>query len=203
MAITTAANQILARNRHMAEVPEQYWELLEQYRDILVRDAQFVVGKREDAEDVVQETFCEAIKSPEKLQQADSIKAWLLHINRCNAMDRVRHTRRDSQRKIRMQQEDPQVSVTTGGFSGLETSDFVKKAVEALPSKMRAVVALHYFEHLTYKEIAERLKMPQGTVGRLLYEASKQLYGKLEIHVDRRPSEGTETPPANSNEPKE
>jgi len=170
MAITTAANQILARNRHnMGEIPEQYWELLEQYRDLLVGDAQSVVGKREDAEDVVQETLCEAIKSPEKLQQADSIKAWLLQINRCNAMDRVRHQRRDSNKLIRMQQEDPQAMATTGGFSGLERSDFVAKAIEALPPKMRAVVVLHYFEHLTYKEIAERLKIPQGTVGRLLY----------------------------------
>ena len=107
-------------------------------------------------------------------------------------MDRVRHQRRDSHKLIRMQQEDPQAMQTTGGFSGLERSDFVTKAIESLSPKMRAVVVLHYFEHLTYKEIAQRLNMPQGTVGRLLYEASTELYGKLEIHVDRRPEPPTQ-----------
>ena len=166
-------------------LPEQYWELVEQYRAELIADAMSIVGAREDAEDVVQETFCEAFKQPEKLTNAASIRALLLSINRCNTMDRARNKKRDSHRIIRKLQNDPGEMATTGGFSGLERADFVAGAIEGLPAKMRSVVVLHYFQHLTYKEIAGRLKMPPGTVGRLLYEASQVLYSKLEIHVDR------------------
>jgi len=165
-------------------LPDHYWELLEQYRMELVLEALSVVGNRDDAEDVVQETFCEAVKNPEKLRSADSLRAMLQSINRCNAMDRLRNRRRQETKVERKGRFDPSKSATTGGFSGLVVADFVANAIETLPARMRAVVVLHYFEHRTYKEIAELLKLPAGTVGRLLYEASKLLYGKLELHVD-------------------
>ena len=165
-------------------IPEKYWELVEQYRAELIDEALPIVGNREDAEDVVQETFCEALKTPGKLLAADSIGAMLHAINRCNAVDRVRRKKRDSQRIVNKIQNDPGELATTGGFSGLERADFVANAIDTLTPKTRAVIVLHYFEHLTCKQIAERLKQPQGTVNRLLYEGLKTLFTKLENHVD-------------------
>lgn len=157
----------------------------DQYREELIQDAMNVVGSRADAEDVVQETFCEVLKDPSKLEGADSPIALLLSINRCNALDRVRHKKRDSERMIRKFKLDPSRTETTGGFSSLDRADFVASAIANLAPRMRAVVMLHYFQHQTYKQIAEQLNLPIGTVGRLLFEASKVLYSKLEIHVEK------------------
>lgn len=168
-----------------ADFSEASADWTDQYREELILDAQSVVGSRADAEDVVQETFCEVLRDPEKLNGADSAIAMLLSINRCNALDRVRHKKRDSERLIRKFKLDPTRTETTGGFSSLDRADFIASAVSNLAPRMRAVVMLHYFQHQTYKQIAEQLDMPVGTVGRLLYEASKVLYSKLEIHVEK------------------
>jgi RNA polymerase sigma-70 factor, ECF subfamily len=174
-----------------ADLSTENADWTDQYREELILDALSVVGSRADAEDVVQETFCEVLKDPSKLNGADSAIAMLLSINRCNALDRVRHKKRDSERLIRKFKLDPTRTETTGGFSTLDRADFIASAVSNLAPRMRAVVMLHYFQHQTYKQIAEQLNMPVGTVGRLLYEASKVLYNKLEIHVEK-PQQGTQ-----------
>lgn len=196
MTMTPASSPALTAQKTREELPgdqvdtepsDGYQELTELYRDELIDDAMSVVGSRADAEDVVQETFCEVLKSPEKLKGAVSVRAVLLTINRCNALDRVRHKKRDSERNIRKFTLDPSRTETTGGFSSLERADFVASAISNLAPRMRAVVMLHYFQHQTYKQIAEQLNLPVGTVGRLLFEASKALYSKLEIHVEKPP----------------
>lgn len=188
MTMTPASSPALsAHEDHLVETGPSYNpdELTELFREELIQDAMSVVGSRADAEDVVQETFCEVLKAPEKLNDATSVRAVLLTINRCNALDRVRHKKRDSERNIRKFKLDPSRTETTGGFSSLERADFVASAIANLAPRMRAVVMLHYFQHQTYKQIAEQLGLPVGTVGRLLFEASKALYSKLEIHVEK------------------
>jgi RNA polymerase sigma-70 factor, ECF subfamily len=193
VAMTLASARSVQRKPAVMPESDVYSELIDRYREELIHDAMNVVGARADAEDVVQETFCEVLKAPEKLEQANDILAFLLTINRCNALDRVRHKKRDSERMIRKFKLDPSRTETTGGFSSLERADFVASAIASLPARMRAVVMLHYFKHQTYKQIAEQLELPIGTVGRLLYEASKVLYSKLEIHVEK-PQSGPRPP---------
>ena len=176
----------------LRELPEEYWELVDLYRPELLKQAQMILGNLADAEDVVQDTLCEALRHPDRLLQANSASAWLQTINQRNAMDRLRNKRRDSKRMEKITYRE----VTTGGFSALELSDSVAKALESLPPKTREVVILFYFKHLTYKEIAARLEMPIGTIGRLLYEASMTLYDKLKVHFAPTPHE----PPAKDEE---
>jgi len=72
-----------------ASGPGELWELLEQYRAELVKQAQAIVGNREDAEDVVQETFLKASRNIKKIPDS-RIGYWLRTINRRNAVDRWR-----------------------------------------------------------------------------------------------------------------
>lgn len=166
------------------EVPAQYWDLIERYRGELVNQALAICGKIEDAEDVVQETFCEAFKDPERLAQARSLGALLRSINRANALNRVRDRKRESAKSGRRQIEAPARAVTTGGFSLLELRDSVAKAIETLPTHLRTVVVMRYWQHLSYEEIAAKLNVPPGTAGRLLYEATIALYDKLKTHLE-------------------
>ena len=59
----------------------------------------------------------------------------------------------------------------------------VAKAIDTLPSDMRAMVVMRFWEELSYEEIARRMNLPLSTVWRSLYEAGQRLFGKLEPYV--------------------
>ena len=165
------------------DIPEQYWELIEQHRSELIAQAAAIIGNREDAEDVVQETFTDAFRDPEQLAKAGSVGAWLKSINRCNALNRLRAKKTAAGKTTLQINGLPENTFTTGGFSMLELKDSISKAMETLPPQLRQVVAMRYYEHLSYKEIAERLRMPIGNVGGLLMDASVRLYAKLSMQL--------------------
>ncbi len=173
MSITTSCNQI-QRAHEGSGIPEQYWELASQYRAELIAQACGILGSRDDAEDVVQETFYEAFRDVSKLSP-ESLGSSLRLINRSNALDRLKTRGRARQRD----QRSITRSFTTGGFSGIELRETVEAALLTLPENLRAVVRLRYFEHLSYKEISERLKIPMGAVGPLLSQAGQKLYTHL------------------------
>ncbi|MFH0938290.1 MAG: RNA polymerase sigma factor [Planctomycetota bacterium] len=193
MAITVAVQDCLrnAKVDTKEEIPQEYWNLIDQYRTKLVEQAVAILGNIEDAEDVVQETFCEVFRSGTRLTQVRSVGAWLRAINRGNALNRLRDDRRDDSKNERRRQQLGQDEFTTGGLSAVEICETVTQALESLPIELRKVVVLRYWQHLSYKEIAQRLNLPAGTIGRLLYNATMQLYEKLkreDMETGRPPS---------------
>jgi RNA polymerase sigma-70 factor (ECF subfamily) len=185
MALTVCAQDIFndAQVGPNGEPPEKFWESVEQYRHELISQAQAILGNREDAEDVVQETFCEVIRNRSKLKDLRSLGAWLRTVNQSNALDRLRHRKRESKREIKKRQEAGEENWATGGFSLLETRELVTNSVEKLPSKMRAIVIMCYWDHLSPDQIAERLDISPRTVRRVLLDALLHLYASLNPHL--------------------
>jgi RNA polymerase sigma factor (sigma-70 family) len=149
---------------------------------------------------VVQETFCEAVCAKGRLADAKSIGGWLKLINHRNALNRLRDRRQAGQKAARSQTEAPQRAFTTGGFSALELRESVQRALTCLSPELHAVVTLRYFEHLSYREIAERLHVEWsseewsiGTIQYRLMQASDLLYPNLRMHLEapgERPASG-------------
>jgi RNA polymerase sigma-70 factor (ECF subfamily) len=188
MPLTTSAHQILSRARMTVpdgDLPEQFWQLIERYRAELLNQALSILGSIADAEDVVQETFCEAFQHSQKLEQARSLGAWLRAINRSNALNRLRDRKRD----LTFGSKNPAETgtATTGGFSGIDLRETIAKLIDELPANLRQIIVLHYWEHLSYEEIGRRLNLPTGTVGWLAYEATMKLKGKMKIYLDAPP----------------
>jgi RNA polymerase sigma-70 factor (ECF subfamily) len=192
--ITTAAQRIL-NNASKSEsefngrdprssIPEEYWELLDQHRAELTGQAAGILGNRDDAEDVVQKTFCEAFSDAKRIPQEGSIGQWLRMINRRNALDRARENVRSARDSRRTSLER---DFTTGGFSNLEARDAVRKAIQSLPAELRAVVDLRYFQHRSSKEIAEALKIPLSTIKRQLFQANVLLHATLKSQFKSGP----------------
>ncbi len=177
MSLTTSAQQILHRARQDGsnDFPDQIWELIERYRAELINQAVAILGSVQDAEDVVQESFCEAYHKRQRLAEARSLGAWLRSINRANALDRLRGRKRDPS-----QQDTSPDKAVTGGFGLLEKRESLAQAIEALPEQMRTVVILRYWEHLGYEDIARRMDMPTTTVWALFYDACQKLCDKME-----------------------
>lgn len=82
MSVTTSAKEILARTAAGPDgLPEAFWELVERYRGELVNQAYAILGSLPDAEDVVQESLCEAFNNRKRLVEARSLGALLRSIN--------------------------------------------------------------------------------------------------------------------------
>lgn len=191
MAATTSAHLIQrAAGAPGGTLPVELWELVERYRGELINQGYSILGNTADAEEVAQETFCEAFQHREKLKAVESVGAWLRTINRGNALNRLRSRQRSAKKESRRLLEAPGRTFTTGGFSVLEIRDAVTKAIEALPEEQRRPVILHYWEHLTYDQIAERTGSSPRTVRRLVREAYLSLYQVLTQFVAGETDEG-------------
>lgn len=132
----------------------------------LLRYLRRLTGQAESAEDLLQETFVQALKGLERLDAALSPKAWLFAIARhlgINARQRRRDMLPLAEEMLRPQERpDPR-------------REEVREAIAALPEKQREALQLRLAEGLSYEEIAQALDIPVGTVRSRLHAAVKSL----------------------------
>ncbi|MGA7098340.1 MAG: sigma-70 family RNA polymerase sigma factor [Acidimicrobiia bacterium] len=145
-----------------------------------------------DAEDLVQETFLKAFRAYHTFEAGTNLKAWLYRILTNTYINRYRkESRRPSEvdlgtvedlylyRRIGSE-ESAEAARTTEDkvLDGLVESD-IKKAVEDLPENFRIPVLLADMEGFSYKEIAEILDIPIGTVMSRLHRGRKAMQKSL------------------------
>lgn len=145
-----------------------------------------------DAEDLVQETFLKAYRAYHTFEAGTNLKAWLYRILTNTYINRYRKKQRrpdevdlgDVQdlylyRKIgSADSADLSTSAEDAVLEGLVESD-IKAAVESLPENFRVPVLLADLEGFAYKEIAEILDIPIGTVMSRLHRGRKALQREL------------------------
>lgn len=197
MPATTSAHAILSAGQNVpcGARNVELWELIERYRSDLVNQGYAILGNLSDAEETAQETFCEAFQQKQQLNGVQSVGAWLRAINRSNALNRLRSRRRNARKESRRMAGAHVRQFTTGGFSALEIREAVTKAIEQLPEEQRRPIVLHYWEHLNYDQIAERLNTSPRTVRRLVREAYLSLYKGLTSFLSAEPPSPREDAP--------
>lgn len=146
-----------------------------------------------DAEDVVQETFLKAYRGYHTFQEGTNLKAWLYRILTNTYINRYRKKTRRPQEVELGELEDLYLFKRlneTGSTGGATRSteeevlerfgdDDIKEAVESLPEHFRLPVLLADVEGFSYKEIAEILDVPIGTVMSRLHRGRKALQLRL------------------------
>ena len=154
--------------------------------DSLYNTAYRMTRSAEDAEDLVQETYFKAYKYYDKFEEGTNLKAWLFKILKNTFINNYRKRKleprsvdfaeiEDSfERIVRRDASEPPSDPETDFFSSVLDDD-VKKALESLPYDYRMVVVLADLEDFSYKEIAEILDCPVGTVMSRLYRGRKLL----------------------------
>jgi RNA polymerase sigma-70 factor (ECF subfamily) len=154
--------------------------------DSLYNTAYRMTRSAEDAEDLVQETFFKAYKYYDKFEEGTNLKAWLFKILKNTFINNYRKRKleprsvdfaeiEDSfERIVRRDNSEQPADPESEFFSGVLDDD-VKKALESLPYDYRMVVILADLEDFSYKEIAEILDCPVGTVMSRLYRGRKLL----------------------------
>jgi RNA polymerase sigma-70 factor (ECF subfamily) len=142
-----------------------------------------VVRDRAQAEEVAQEVYVEAWTAAPRFDPSlGSPTGWLNTIAHRKAVDRVRSSQRNQAREQRhFDAEMRQTSVDTSDIVvAQDESSRVRKALEQLPEAQRTAVRLAYFEGRSYREVAEFLELPLGTVKTRIRDAMKRLRSNLE-----------------------
>lgn len=142
-------------------------------------------GDAQVVEDAAQETFMRAWSHLDSFRtdRETSLRAWLYRIALNAAMDMLRKERRILPGDV----EDFHLTDPMPGPEGLflqgERTALVQQAIQSLPDASRAVLVLKEYESLSYREIADALEIPIGTVMSRLNYARRLLKEKLEGQI--------------------
>ena len=167
-------------------------EQTEPYMDQLYSYAKRLTRHDSDAEDLVQDTYIRAFKGFDKFQQGTNLRAWLYRIMTNTFISSYQKAKRrpvptDSVEAAQAQGANQLFLDLTGGRGHSAEMEFwqqipdgqVQAAVEALPEHYRLPVLLADVEGFPYKEIAELLELPEGTVMSRLHRGRKILKDEL------------------------
>jgi RNA polymerase sigma-70 factor (ECF subfamily) len=138
--------------------------LVAKYRRPLYRHAFHMLHNSEEAYEITQEVFLRAHKESRLFDVDFHIKGWLYRVTANLSLKHIRS------RRVRamfvLKRPEPQkesVAPVTDAIAGQVRAE-VAEALQELPPRFRQLVVLRYFDDLSYKEIADTMKMPIGSV---------------------------------------
>ena len=149
--------------------------LIEEHSEFLYRFAYRLTGSGADAEDLVQQAFLAAHAKFEQLRDPAKARAWLVAVVRNAYRKSIRRERPLSFSTIGTNPEP----VTESELEQLLSAESVQEALNELPEEFRSTLVLFYFDDLSYKDIAELLDVPIGTVMSRLSRGKAHLRQKL------------------------
>ena len=175
---STGGNRLVQRSKEFEEQVLEHMDMLHAVALRLTRNSA-------DAEDLTQNTLVKALRFHEKFKEGTYIKAWLLTILRNTFINEYRKRSRTplSVELTGTEAADP-AALPTGEQDRLHNmmellDDEVRLAVEELPEDFRNAVIMADLEEKSYKEIADFMGCPIGTVMSRLYRGRKILRDKL------------------------
>lgn len=161
---------------------DAYASLVDRHSDLVYSIALRIVGNRADAEDVAQESFVNAFRALESFKGQSKLSSWLYRITVNRALAYLK--RRRSTLPLDTDADDPHATRRLAAPGEdcpdqiLIEKEFrlrVRQAIAKLPPHYRAVVTLYHLQDRSYKEVAEILGLPMGTVKTHLHRARAML----------------------------
>lgn len=188
---------MLKRNKSATALQEEFTTLASEHIDALYSTALRMTRNPQDAEDLLQDTYLRAFRFFDKFERGTNFKAWIFKILTNTFINRYRKESKAPQRvefeKVEFaypddnpearklkQQERPNSDIYDQLFD-----DRIKDALDRLSDDFRLVVVLCDIHDFSYKEIAEIIGTPIGTVMSRLSRGRRQLQKYLEEYAVR------------------
>lgn len=168
---------------------ESFEELAMPLFDQLYNFAHWLAQNREEAEDLVQETYAKALKGFSSFRPGTNFRAWMYRILRNNFL--TSRTGLRATKTVPLESEDNTVPVPSAPDTPesilIERCDqqLVQTALTELPVNFREILLLCEVEEMSYQEIAETLSIPIGTVMSRLSRARQALRQLLKQKLQR------------------
>jgi RNA polymerase sigma-70 factor (ECF subfamily) len=151
-------------------------DLVEQYYDLLYRYAWRLTGSEADADDLTQQAFLTAQAKWDQLRDETKAKSWLFTIARNVYLKEMRAPTCLASSTL---DELPAPSHDAGSFDF--DQEQLQNVLNDLPEEFRSPVVLFYFEEFSYREIAEQMEVPVGTIMSRLARAKAYLRQRLTV----------------------
>ena len=178
---------------------DAFTALIEQHKDKIFRLALKLTGNRDDAEDIVQETFVKAIDAIDKFRMESSFGTWLYTIALNNIRAHAGNKKRTSLQPI----EDYLPESHTGScapelydwgdphqlLEQKQIKSMIEKALAEMPLKYSAPFMLRYMEDLSVKEVADTLNLSLAAAKSRILRARLALREKLSDIFQERSNE--------------
>ena len=161
--------------------------LVEEHYAELYRYAYRLAGDAADAEDLTQEAFCKAQANLAQLRDPARARAWLFRILRNVYLHKLRAER--GRPCVTCEDLSDVPDRPPGPLPPVEP-ERLRQALAELPEAFRTPIILYYFEDFTYRDIAEQMDLPLGTVMSRLARAKAHLRGRLEPPVPAAVADG-------------
>jgi RNA polymerase sigma-70 factor (ECF subfamily) len=161
----------------------RYAVLVDRHKDRMLTLACRLLGRREEAEELVQDAFMRAFRSLDRFRGDAKFSTWLYRILHNLCMTKVSRRRRvdveeDEEQVIDTLADDGSPSVQEQ-LEDEEMRGILKQEMNLLPEKYRSVVALFYIQEMSYEEVVSILNLPVGTVKTNLFRARNLLKGRI------------------------
>jgi|SRR5271167_2125645 len=157
--------------------------------DQLYNFAHWLAQDRTEADDLVQETYTKALRGFSSFQSGTNFRAWMYRILRNTFL--TSRTGLKATATVPLDVDGPtEVAIATDTpesiFIDQSQRHLLQEAIESLPLHFREVVLLCDVEEMSYREIAETLSIPIGTVMSRLARARRELRESLQQKLTRR-----------------
>lgn len=149
---------------------------VDKYKDIVYSISFKVLGNREDAEEMAQESFVKAFKSLNTFKGNAKFSTWLYRITYNNCISEVRKKKLKYVSTDDVQISDEHEEMNFDGIPAENRAKYVKAALEKLPEDEYTLILLYYFEDKSVEEIGEITKMTESNVKVKLFRARKKIY---------------------------
>jgi RNA polymerase sigma-70 factor, ECF subfamily len=166
--------------------------LVADYSRMVFRIAYSILRNHHDAEDAAQECFLRVWKHKDRLHDVQNAKTWLARIAWTTALDK----RRGGRKMLSLDDGDPGAELLDSLSDSSPAADeqlvnrqkqqLLQRLIAALPEDLAETLELSTVQELNSAEIAEVMKIPEGSVRTRLFRARKQLKEKLTVLLEGR-----------------
>jgi RNA polymerase sigma-70 factor (ECF subfamily) len=164
-------------------------ELVDLYKDKIYHLGYRMLNQRQEAEDVVQETFLRVYTNLDRYDENQKFSTWIYRIATNLCIDRLRKRKpsysidaelpegegTDWHAMLASDDASPETELILS-----ETQQHIREAIQSLPDKYKSIVVLRYLHDLSLQEISDILEMPVTTVKTRVHRGREFLRKKLE-----------------------